>query len=132
MLTTSRKIGIVVYVAVLLATLFGCFYWGSNNVKEKKQANATYKEISLQDSISGVITDMYYANNLKSFSTSCTVDEGLRIILPWAENWAYSRKHLSRFLQEGDSLYKFKGSDTLFVYRQKTGYYFVLEKRIIR
>lgn len=50
--------------------------------------------------------------------------------LPWADNMTYNPKHLSRFLQPGDSIFKAANSDTLKIYRDGENYHFVFEKRI--
>ena len=88
-----------------------------------------YKKVNFNSKISGKITDWRF-RGFRSYSSSWEIDSIQLITFPWAENWAYPKKHLSHFLQVNDSVVKPQNSDTLYIFRNNEQFYFVLEKRI--
>ena len=129
MLVNNRTIGLAVYILLLIGILLGGIYWGNKNIKSDKQIEMKYKKVNFNSKISGKITDWRF-RGFRSYSSSWEIDSIQLITFPWAENWAYPKKHLSHFLQVNDSVVKPQNSDTLYIFRNNEQFYFVLEKRI--
>lgn len=131
MLINKLKIKLVVYIVLLIGASIGCIYWGNKNVNSDKQIDMDYKMIDSNDVISGKITKWHF-RGLHKYSSSWRVDKEQLVTFPWAENWAYPKRHLFLFLQENDSIYKPRHSDTLYIYRNNEQFHFVLKKRIFK
>ncbi|MEI6091674.1 MAG: hypothetical protein WCR42_14555 [bacterium] len=72
---------------------------------------------------------------VKNFETNkgCSHIEtvsGKKIWIAFADNYNYSPCGLDEFLQNGDTIIKHRGSDTLYIHRNKKEYYFVLKGNV--
>lgn len=126
-----NKIKIVIFILLLIGTLIGCFYWGNKNITLDEKINAEYRMVNFDNIVSGKIEAWRY-RGLNNYSSSWQVGKEQLVTFPWAENWAYSKRHLSLFLQENDSVFKPQNSDTLYIYRNNEQFYFVLRRRVFR
>ena len=61
-----------------------------------------------------------------------TFDNNVKVQFAPSCNYLYKKIFLYDFLRKGDSIIKRKDSDTLYVFRNKQEYYFVLGKFINR
>ncbi|MEI6349322.1 MAG: hypothetical protein WCP69_15355 [Bacteroidota bacterium] len=115
------KIGLIVAVVIIVAFLF--FYLTilfQQNI-EKKHPRIAYNG-SVFGKVKKVWVNIGVVNfnlyNLKQFST---VD---------SRNYDYSPEFIDEFIINGDSIYKPKNSDTLYVFRDNNKYFFILGKFI--
>lgn len=114
----------------LLISLLACLLTASNNFNEVKKTSEKIPYANYDDSLLGKISNSTPLRP-RSYYSICTIDKRQRVILPWAENYNYAPKHLFKFLQENDSIYKPRNTDTLYIYRNKEEFYFILQKRIV-
>lgn len=125
----KRKIGLVVYVLLLIGLFWGIIHMGNQKVKSNEQTDQQCTIVGINTCISGKITSLYF-RGFKEYDSSWKINDEQCITFPWAENWAYPHKHLAHFLQVNDSVYKPQNSDTLYIYRNNEEFCFVLKKRI--
>ena len=90
--------------------------------------NREYKNIETQDEIDGVIHSM----KSRKGGVYITLDNNVKVQFAPSCNYLYKKIFLDDFLRKGDQIIKRKDSDTLYVFRNKQEYYFVLGKFINR
>ena len=126
--TTTKKlwfkiIGLIAIVIVMLS-LYGI------NVSTKLKLKAADKElIQYEDVFIGKASIVFNGYPLKS-NVKVYLSKEKYTIFPWAENFQLKPLQLSEFIQQGDSINKPSNSDSLFIYREKQKYLFVLKHRI--
>ena len=109
---------------IVVVSIIIFFAFVSSN-SHKKFNN--YLLIKRENAVNLKVVKIRSSNNAEfHFSSS----EGKLHTLSWADNMAYKRKHLCRFIQRGDSICKLANSDSLFIYRNGERFHFVLKKRI--
>lgn len=94
-----NKIKIVIFILLLIGTLIGCFYWGNKNITLGEKINAEYRMVNFDNIVSGKIEAWRY-RGLNNYSSSWQVGKEQLVTFPWAENWAYSKRHLSLFCKK--------------------------------
>ena len=115
-----KKIGIVflVITVIFLAVFF--------TVRDHSRINKLYsefKEVYAKDEFKGVITDLYIERG------ACFVTLGsTKVLLHNSGNSLYSPRSLQDNLLIGDLLIKKAESDSLFIIRGSSKYYFILGK----
>lgn len=88
--------------------------------------NNQYPFLLKEDSISGTIT---YVNCFKQV-TLLSFSENKSVTVDYAKNYDYKNSNLCCFLDVNDSVLKRKNSDTLYVYKNKVKYFFIIGKGI--
>ena len=83
------------------------------NIKKTKEINGVLIKVSTNRS-----------------SAYCVLKDGRKVFIFDSDNLNYEPYALNKFLKKGDSIVKPPYSDTLFIYRDKEKYFFILGKRI--
>ena len=83
-------------------------------------------EIDTYDKITGRVLS---ERNIKT-SSIFILDDSIKYVVDGALNREYKPALFAYFIQPGDSIYKFSGTDTIIISRNGTRYYWVLNKRL--
>ncbi|WP_120275738.1 hypothetical protein [Mangrovibacterium diazotrophicum] len=117
-----KKIGIVFFV--IMAISFAVFLTVQDHSKTKR-LHSEFKEVYTKDEFKGIITDLYTDRG------ACFVTSGSKkIFLHNSANSLYRQRFLQDNLSIGDSIVKKSWTDSLFIFRGNSKYYFVLGKLI--
>jgi hypothetical protein len=85
-----------------------------------------YEQVNTSTSVFGKI-DFIKEYKSRSFIRLKNCNE---YYLPWADNYNYQPPYLNRFINIGDSIAKYSGTDSLKIIRNKKEYVFVLFTKI--
>lgn len=128
-----KQIGNILLVIFLVsvALLPFCFI-GWKNVKSYNEGEKVNEEYPLlndcEEEIKGVITVKTSSIHIRG-ALLFTLSNGYKFALGSpAHNYLYEEPDMVRFIKENDSIYKPANSDSVYVYRNGTEYYFVLGK----
>ena len=115
---------LLLFVGVPMILLFGYFYTKTSfkYLNYLDRENHKYSMVRSIDKVIGV-TDSVYSSRGGSF---VTLKDSSKIWFEVSRNKTYKKYLLCDFLQKNDSLVKQINSDTLFIYRDRKLYYFVL------
>jgi hypothetical protein len=109
------------YIKILLPILtiaFIIIFIQINNIYKK---NEIYTKIEFAKEYSGIVT------SAEPYQSICyiEIDTGVKIMLYFSINYKYKPIYLNRFIQQGDSIYKPKESDSIYIYRSGEKFYFI-------
>lgn len=115
----SKKyfIGANIFIIILLSVV-STYYQN----KYVDGLNKEYRDISKSDEIIGVIKVI----ELFKMHPLITLVDGNKIFLHTGDNYNYSEENLGKFLMQGDTLLKHRGSDTIFINREQKTYFFII------
>ncbi len=97
-------------IIVLLGTLF------------QKKEWKNYIRIASSSKIEGEVESIW--NNRGTFMV---LKNGQKYDLPFSENNAYDPSFIGSFIKKGDFVFKNSYSDSLYIYRGKVKYYFIIK-----
>lgn len=127
----SRKY-LMVLAYFILFTLIILFIWCNKKDAIEREKNypllTEYKDLPIE----GIVSKKEAAIGMFDRG-SCYIDLSTEIKLNlFSATWNYSYKEPSfkRFIKVGDHLSKKANSDTIYVYRENSEYYFVLDKYV--
>ncbi len=124
-LNSKSKLQFLNWLLLIVVICTIIFFAIVSNNSHKKFNN--YRLIKRENAVNLKVVKISSSNNVEFHFSSL---EGKLYTLSWADNMAYKRKHLCRFIQRGDSICKLANSDSLFIYRNGERFHFVLKKRI--
>ena len=116
----SKRAQLVLFVVVLFMGIF--FVTVMSYFSERQFKDVKY--ITYADSLNGNVISRV----ARKGSVVVEFANPPRYQFPSSENENYDSYSINSFIQEGDSLAKAAFSDTLYIYRDKHRYYFVLNK----
>jgi hypothetical protein len=118
-------VGLIILLGIIINILM---IFKSSTPQELKMIK-TYQRILISDPVSSKIDFKQVFK--RGSSVRLKMSDETKFSIGQSRNDLYGEKTiLAYFLRKGDSLFKRKNSDTLFVYRGYKEYYFVLNKRI--
>jgi hypothetical protein len=119
-----RKYKLAIGMIGLLILLFVSSV--AHDVIKSEKKRKIYHEVNNLDGVNGTI--LYKDID----RTTCTIvlNNNRKYRLFWADNYNYNPYQLSEFLQIGDSIFKNENSDTLYIYRNNSQFFFRLSKKI--
>lgn len=91
-------------------------------IKYQKMMGEKYPRCVFQDELSGIV----YKAKPNRGAVYFDLANANRFSVLASDNFDYSPSSLDRFIETGDSIFKPKNSDTLYIYRNNDKYYFVL------
>ena len=115
---------IYIILCIILCLSFAV-YFTVHDFKKTYQLHEEYDKLELNESINGVISEMYISKG----ASFITLENGKKVFLKSSFNYLTENEYLSKSLEIGDTLVKKVGSDTLFIKSEKTEY-FILGKFI--
>lgn len=114
-------------IKVLLIVVIGGFVIGGTiMILSLKYWWSKYPEIQKSDIVNNIVTEV----NAYQSVAMVKLDDGRQLTLNGSGNYNYRPYYLKDFLQQGDSLIKQRGSDTLKIIRTSNHYVFVLDELI--
>ena len=115
---------LVLFVGVPIILLFGYFYVkiSFKYLDYLDRENFKYTLVKSSNEVVGIIDSVYSSHG----GTFVTLKDSLKIWFVASENKMYKKHMLFDFVNNNDSLFKRINNDTLFVYRDKKKYYFIL------
>jgi hypothetical protein len=125
---TNKNIFLLTAIITIIALIFGYFYykysilyldWVDRDVKE-------YALVRNDEEINGRIISYYE----KKGEPLVILDDFSKIRFEYSENKKYPKPYLFNFLNAGDSISKKRNSDSLFIFRDKSIFYFILGKNL--
>lgn len=114
------------YIKFLLLILTIVFIIIFIQVKNMYKKNEIYPKVDFAKEYSGIVT------SAEPYQSICDIeiDKGSNIMLYFSINYKNKPIYLNRFIQQGDSIYKPKESDSIYIFRNGEEYYFILGKLI--
>jgi hypothetical protein len=112
-------------VSMLLFSIFAIIFiiiFFYDSYTDIRRLNSTYQEVDKNVALKGKVDSI---ETLKG-STFITFDHNKKYNIRPSCNFEYSVPCLSNFLQINDSVYKNRGSDSLFIVRNKVVYFFII------
>lgn len=92
---------------------------------QKKQWG-NYPMVTYQSEINGEISK----KRVNRGGTMAEFKNGQKFSFPSSDNLNYNQYFIGKFINRGDSLVKLAFSDSIFIYRNNSKYFFLLGKRI--
>lgn len=89
---------------------------------EYEEFRHKYKNIERFDSLSGTVSSI----SCRRGASVVSLSKGNNITFPSSRNYDYDVYHLCEFITVGDSIQKRTDCDTLYLFREKQEFYFVL------
>ncbi|RCW38859.1 hypothetical protein DFO77_10213 [Marinilabilia salmonicolor] len=120
MITNGNNIGKffgLLILGFILMAVFGIFL--------QKKRMERYPMVTYQSELKGEISEIRINRG-----TLAEFKNGQKFSLPSSDNLSYTPYFIGRFINRGDSLVKSAFSDSIFIYRNKKKYYFILGKRV--
>ncbi|MFZ7132903.1 MAG: hypothetical protein ACOWWR_11135 [Eubacteriales bacterium] len=120
MITNGNNIGKffgLLILGFILMAVFGVFL--------QKKRMERYPMVTYQSELKGEISEIRINRG-----TLAEFKNGQKFSLPSSDNLSYTPYFIGRFINRGDSLVKSAFSDSIFIYRNKKKYYFILGKRV--
>jgi hypothetical protein len=105
------KVKPIYYIPVIIFVLSLAVFFTVHDSKRIRQLHADFHALKNQESVSGYIEEVYTEKG----ACFITLDTGTKISVPTSRNYKTKSVYLDRSLNIGDSLYKHKDSDTLFL-----------------
>jgi hypothetical protein len=125
---TNKNIFLLTAIITIIALIIGYFYWKYSNAyldwvdRDVKE----YALVNTDQVINGRIISYYE----KKGEPLVTLNNSSKIRFEYSVNKKYPKPNLFDFLNPGDSISKKMNSDSLFVFRSKGKFYFILGKSI--
>jgi len=94
--------------------------------KESKKLDEQYPVLENYNTITGIVMHLFSEHG----HIYITLTDSIKYLIAHSINYNYSPYFLDDFIIIGDSLVKHAGSDTLFVYRNKEEYYFLIGESV--
>lgn len=116
----TYTIGLFLFLLIGSIITFPSAIKKSNREFEERRRN--YPFLLENESVSGIVT---YVHCCKSV-TLLSVNNSVSVTLDKARNYEYEIFELCCFLEVGDSIQRKGNCDTIFIYKQKQEFYFVL------
>jgi hypothetical protein len=119
------------YIWIFITIFLGIGYLTVKSLsKSIEHWNIRNKDYSLASSgnFHGIINENFEDRG----SSFVIINDTTKIWFPCAENLKYQPSLMCYFIQIGDSIAKREGSDTVFIFRDRILYYFVLKRKITK
>ena len=121
-MSEKSKINPLYFILTIILIISLAIFFTIHDHKKIKQLHQDYKKVDFNNPFIGVISDTYITKGA-SFLTFIT---GEKIFLPVSVNYLYEPSYLDDNLQIGDTLFKNRKSDTIFIKNHPKDIYFVL------
>jgi hypothetical protein len=112
----------VLLFVLIIALMSGVIVIFMIPVKYQKTMGEKYPLCDFQDELSGIV----YKAKPNRGAVYFDLANANRFSVSASDNFDYSPSSLDKFIETGDSIFKPKNSDTLYIYRNNDKYYFVL------
>jgi len=120
-----------IILTALALLIYILYLSGEDDRKYIKKINKEFKKPLINDSISGRIFYIEPAHpNVKNTASQIILNNNQKIWLRSSDNHSYEISNLCDYIKINDSIVKNRGSDTLYVFRERSLKFFVLGKSI--
>jgi len=120
----SEKLPMRVQLTILIVVLILGYFFSTLISKQTAKQFVNVKQTQNSEPLIGVVKNRI----LNKGSVVVEFRNSKRYQIPSCKNENYTSSYINNFIQVGDSLSKVAFSDTLYIYRNKQRYFFVLEK----
>lgn len=116
----TRHLVILIILLVLMPVYFFIFTKFTNGWK------SNYSRLNSNSHVNGIVEKVMLQNG----TVFTTLKNSQKFCLSASRNYQYHPIYLDEFLTMGDSVSKLISSDTLFIFKNQTKYYFIIDRDV--
>jgi len=124
MVINKNKIFVILLMIILVA-IFSVISITKMDKKNKKQ-DEQYPVLEKNSAISGIVIHFF----TKHGHVYVTFTDSVKCLIAHSINYNYRPYFIDNFIDIGDSLVKYTGSDTLFIYKNEEKHYFIIGESV--
>lgn len=114
---------IILGVFIIIIFIYFIIY----NYESGQYQRKNYPIINKSFSIKGIVIQKKRVINIFNRGVLIEISDGNKFNVPWLKNDLYEKDYLDDFIQVGDSVMKRIEHDSIFIFRNGSEYYFILE-----